>query len=67
MMDGSDNTNASMSSKYTGIFLLNALFNPVQDIQLRWRKVQGINFFQLTLAIQTAKCQLVNLSHESWI
>lgn len=39
MMDGSDNTNASMSSKYTAIFLINVLFSPVQDIQLRWRKV----------------------------
>lgn len=39
MMNGSDNTNASMSSKYTDIFLINVLFSPVQDIQLRWRKV----------------------------
>lgn len=67
MMDGSDNINASMSSKYTGIFLINVLFSPVQDIQLRWRKVWGIDFFPLTLVIQTAECQQVNLLYESWI
>lgn len=67
MMDGSDNTNASMSSKYTDIFLINVLFSPVNDIQLRWRKVWGTDFFPLTLVIQTAECQQVNLLYESWI
>lgn len=36
MMDGSDNTNASMRTESMLIFfLMDVLFNPVQDIQLR--------------------------------
>lgn len=60
MMDGSDNTNASMRTESMLIFfLMDVLFNPVQDIQLRWGKVWVINFFPLTLVIMTAKCQQV--------